>query len=218
MITAVTSFFQKIIGSLVGKNIWFHALAIILTYLLVVSGFDWFYFTHTQIPAIQSVAFVAVALGGLLPILLPPPLYIVGKIRKQNFLQVLSLALLQAAVIGSIISSAYKAFTGRIQPDRLNTVLDISHNFQFGFFNHGIFWGWPSSHTTIAFAMAVTLIYLFPKHKSVFYGALFYAFYIGLGISVNIHWFSEFVAGALIGTAIGISVGKSYSNIISKYQ
>ena len=147
--------------------------------------------------------------GGLLPIFLPPTLYILGFLGKRPILKITAVALFQAAAIGSFVSSFYKAFTGRVQPDLLNSAIDISQNFQFGFLKHGIFWGWPSSHTTIAFAMAITLIYVFPKNKIVSYGALLYAFYIGIGISANIHWFSEFIAGALIGTAIGITVGKS---------
>ena len=41
--------------------------------------------------------------------------------------------------------------------------------------------------------------------------ALTYAFYVGIGVSMTIHWFSDFVAGALIGTAIGIVVANSFS-------
>jgi len=37
-----------------------------------------------------------------------------------------------------------------------------------------------------------------------------YALYIGIGVSLSIHWFSEFVAGAIIGTVIGVTVGKFY--------
>ena len=58
--------------------------------------------------------------------------------------------------------------------------------------------------------MAFTTIFLYRGNKGVLLGALLYAFYIGIGVSLSIHWFSDFAAGALIGTAIGISVGKSY--------
>ena len=37
-----------------------------------------------------------------------------------------------------------------------------------------------------------------------------YALNIGLGVSMTIHWFSDFLAGAIIGTAIGTVVGKSF--------
>jgi hypothetical protein len=34
--------------------------------------------------------------------------------------------------------------------------------------------------------------------------------YIGVGVSMTIHWFSDFVAGAMMGTVIGRVVGRSY--------
>jgi hypothetical protein len=59
--------------------------------------------------------------------------------------------------------------------------------------------------------MAMTVWMLFPKNKIIRFTALVYALYIGIGVSVtSIHWFSEFVAGAIIGSVIGIAVGKSY--------
>jgi len=205
------SIYKITLNSFKQKKLIFHLVAIASTYLIVISGFDWFYFTHTQANLVQKILFPAIVLGGLVPIFLPPALYLWGKIKKKNLTKTVSLALFQAVVIGSFISSLYKAFTGRVQPNLLNTTVDISQNFQFGFLEHGIFWGWPSSHTTIAFAMAITLIFLFPKNKIILYCSILYAIYIGIGISVNIHWFSDFLAGGLIGSAIGISVGTFFS-------
>jgi membrane-associated phospholipid phosphatase len=158
----------------------------------------------------------AFMLGGLLPIILPIILFISGKLRKNSEKILAGLALGQAAILGSVISSIYKTFTGRIQPDFANPTLDISGDFNFGFLQHGIFWGWPSSHTTIAFAMAFTLITLYPKLKNLRYAALLYALYIGAAVSLSIHWFSEFIAGAIIGAVIGVVVGKSFREKIKK--
>jgi len=83
--------------------------------------------------------------------------------------------------------------------------------FKFGLLRGGVFWGWPSSHTTIAFAMAVTVFRLFPKQRWLGYLAISYASYIGFGVSTTIHWFSDFIAGALIGTVVGMTVGDSFS-------
>jgi membrane-associated phospholipid phosphatase len=58
--------------------------------------------------------------------------------------------------------------------------------------------------------MAFTLITLFPKNKMLKILAFIYALYIGIGVSMSIHWFSEFVAGALIGALIGITTGKLF--------
>jgi hypothetical protein len=35
--------------------------------------------------------------------------------------------------------------------------------------------------------------------------------YVGVGISMTIHWFSDFVAGTIIGSVIGDVVGKSFA-------
>ena len=147
---------------------------------------------------------------------LPLGLIVWGLMRKNKTREIVGWALLQATILGSLISSTYKAFTGRIQPNLSNTLIDSSHGFQIGFWEHGIFWGWPSSHTTIAFAMVMAFVTLFPGSRKVRVLAPAYAFYIGIGISTNIHWFSEFFAGAIIGTVIGVVVGKSFSLVLRK--
>lgn len=203
-------FAVNFVASISGRSLIFHGIAIGLTVALVLSGFDWWYFTAHQIPDVQMFLFPALFIGGLFPIIFPVAMYLTGKITGQKRIVHTAFAMAQAAILGSFISSIYKAFTGRIQPDFLNMTNDISHDFQFGFLRHGIFWGWPSSHTTIAFSMALTFIFLYRENKGVLFGALLYAFYIGIGVSLSIHWFSDFTAGALIGTAIGMTVGKSY--------
>jgi membrane-associated phospholipid phosphatase len=90
------------------------------------------------------------------------------------------------------------------------SLVDSSHGFQFGFLKGGVFWGWPSSHTTVAFAMAACLIALYPKNKMLVPLSALYALYVGFAVSVTIHWLSEFVAGAIIGSMIGMVVGRSF--------
>lgn len=208
-------FFLELISEFVevfrGKNLWWHLLAIFLTYLIVVSGFDWAYSVYTRGPLLRTLSMPALILGGLLPILAPIILILFGKLRRNEVYTKGGLVLAQAAILGSLISSLYKAFTGRIQPDVFSSV-DTSHGFNFGFLKHGIFWGWPSSHTTIAFAMSVALVYLYPK-RAVKILALLYAFYIGFAVSTGIHWFSEFISGAIIGSLIGVVVGKRITRV-----
>jgi membrane-associated phospholipid phosphatase len=133
----------------------------------------------------------------------------IGSIGRRTTLTLAAWAVGQAEFIGALVAAAYKAITGRVHPSH-GVGADISHIFQFGLLRGGVFWGWPSSHTTIAFAMAVTLSKLFPRQKWLGYVAITYALYIGLGVSMTIHWFSDFSAGAIIGTAIGAVVGKSF--------
>lgn len=190
-----------------------HLLAIAITFVVVVSGFDWYYFEITRSPVLHKWLFPAAIIGGLLPVLGPLGMLLIGKLQKNARLINAAWALGQAVMLGWIISSLYKSFTGRIPPEMIATSIeDVSRGFQFGFLRGGIFWGWPSSHTTIAFAMACTLVILCRHQKKVWIPALLYALYIGVGISTTIHWFSEFAAGMIIGSVIGIAVGTSFEH------
>ncbi len=115
----------------------------------------------------------------------------------------------QAGILGWFISSLYKAFTGRDYPPHV-LADDVSKVFHFGFWKAGIFWGWPSSHTTAAFAVSLAIIVYYAQNKSAKLWAWIYAFFIGIGVSISIHWFSDFLAGAIIGSVIGVVVGKSF--------
>ena len=208
----LSSIVKNIFKSFEGFNLVWHIIAIFFTIILVITNIDWFYFINTRSGVLMSIFFPAAILGGILPIIVPLYLIISGYFTKLKKDEMLGWAILQATIIGSVISSFYKMFTGRIQPDLQSVTNNISGNFEFGFLKHGIFWGWPSSHTTIAFAMVFTLIQMFPKNKFVKFISIFYALYIGIGVSFSIHWLSDCVAGAIIGTVIGIVAGRSYKN------
>ena len=154
--------------------------------------------------------FPAVLIGFYLPIFLPAILLLAGYVSRMCEMVQIGWALLQAELIGLLISSSYKAFTGRDHPLRIVTG-DNSQVFHFGFMRGGVFWGWPSSHTTIAFAMAFAIMTLTSKPRWLKMAAILYAFYVGLGVSMTIHWFSDFVAGAIIGAVIGVIVGRNFS-------
>jgi membrane-associated phospholipid phosphatase len=203
---------RNIIRCFKGYKLLWHVLAIALTYIIVTSDFDWHYYVSTREPLLRVFLFPAVGLGMILPVVVPLILLAVGAVRKNFKIKNTAFALGQAAILGLVISSAYKAVTGRIPPPHFSsgdTLVDTSHGFQFGFLRGGLFWGWPSSHTTVAFAMAAALWELYPQNRLIRYGAILYAFYVGISVSITIHWFSEFVAGAIIGSVIGLVVGKS---------
>jgi membrane-associated phospholipid phosphatase len=204
---------KNIIRCFKGYNLLWHLLAVALTYLIVTSDFDWYYFIATQKPILHYFLFPAIMLGGIVPIFAPLILLAIGMLRNNLKIKNTAFALGQAAILGLVISSFYKAFTGRIPPPHFfshSNLADISHGFQFGFLRGGMFWGWPSSHTAVAFAMAVAIWKSYPENKLVRYAAFTYALYVGIGVSISIHWFSDFVAGAIIGSVIGAVVGKSF--------
>ncbi len=175
------------------------------------SGFDWRYFLATRNAELRSWMFPAVIIGGLLPIYLPLALLVAGYIARNARTILTGWAIAQAELLGALVVVAYKAFTGRAHPTH-NAGADISQVFHFGWLRGGVFWGWPSSHTTIAFAMAMTVFTLCPKQRWLGVAAILYAFYIGVGVSMTIHWFSDFVAGAIVGSVIGTVVGKSFGS------
>lgn len=185
-------------------------MAIVLTFALVTSGFDWRYFQWTGSPQLRAWMFSAVYIGGLVPIVLPLTLFTLGLLPGGNRIRRTACAVTQAEIIGGIIAAGYKALTGRAHPAH-GVGEDLTHVFHFGFLRGGVFWGWPSSHTTIAFAMAFAVFVLAPKRKWIGFLAVAYAFYVGIGVSMTIHWFSDFVAGAIIGTVVGTVVGRSFS-------
>jgi membrane-associated phospholipid phosphatase len=193
---------RNLIGCFQGRRIVWHVIAILLTFILVTSGFDWRWFLATRNPALRSWMWPAVGLGALLPLVLPLYLLTAGFIIENARIKLTGWAIGQAELIGAFVSAAYKAFTGRAHPARV-VGDDLSHVFHFGFLRGGVFWGWPSSHTTIAFAMAVTVFTLCPKQR-------WLGLVASLGVSMTIHWFSDFVAGAIIGSVIGAVVAKGF--------
>ncbi|MEI7719879.1 MAG: phosphatase PAP2 family protein [bacterium] len=206
---------QTILDCFRDRNLLWHALAIALTYACVTSGFDWLYFEHTRSSLLFAATLPASILGFFVPIILPAALYLIGTLRKDARMQRAGTAVAQAGIIAWLVSSTYKAFTGRIQPyftpyySHLPTV-DISHQFHFGFWQHGIFWGWPSSHAAVACAGMVALLLLYAEKKFLCIILLLYIVYIAFAVSVSIHWFSDSLAGAIIGTTIGVAVAKSF--------
>jgi membrane-associated phospholipid phosphatase len=212
---------RNVIGIFSGRNLLWHAAAILLTIVIVTSGGDWAYYRCTRAEVLSSLALPALRLGMVMPVLGNLAILLAGVAARNRRLITTAWALVQSALLALLIASCYKAVTGRLHPPwhghlvstgaNPSDLVDSSHGFQLGFLRGGIFWGWPSGHTTTAFSMSLCLVMLYPRNKIVLVGALLYAFYIGLSVSVTIHWLSEFVAGALIGSVIGMTVGRSFS-------
>lgn len=195
----------------IGRNILWHAAAVLLTALFVFSGADWRFFEATRSSIFHPLIWTAGVGGFFAPVIIPTALYLWGEFRNRLDLKVMGAAAGQAAALAYLISITYKAFTGRVEPEFLTTlnVLDNSRDFNFGFLEYGIFWGWPSSHTAVAFAGAVAIVCL--SRNTVVRGfVLFYAIFIGTGAAIGFHWISDVLAGAIIGTLVGFVVAKSF--------
>ncbi len=206
---------KHFVGSFTYNDGLNHILAAGLSFGIVKSGIDWkvnrLAYNNRSV---ANAGLPSVTVGGTAPIIVPIGLLIYGKVEHDGDIQNTALALGQAAIISVVMSSAYKAFTGRRPPGILHGGSgdnnDYSGDFKFGFLNRGVYNGWPSSHTMNAFAMAATLSELYPNAAALKTIAYTYASFVGLGVSVNIHWFSDAVAGALIGYSIGKVVGADF--------
>ena len=204
----------------VPRNLVWHVVAIAVTYISIIFGFDWKYYqfssSHNVIFVIMSLA---TPLGFFVPVLLPLTLLLNG--WKNIKSRVVAYMIIQAELLACLVSSLYKFFTGRAHPQLIepnffdigtvvtNGTKNISQVFNFGFDRGGIVWGWPSTHTAVAFAMTLAVITLCAENKKMRW-VLVYAFYVGLGVSMSIHWFSDFLAGAILGGLIGIIVGRNF--------
>jgi membrane-associated phospholipid phosphatase len=148
-------------------------------------------------------------------------LYILGRSDRDRDLQITGLALGQAAMISWSISSFYKALAARKPPEHegeRTTNSDYSKDFRFGLFNRGVFNGWPSGHSMTAFAMAITLVELYPDHETLRYLSWTYAIVVAAGVSTNIHWLSDATSGALMGYSIGKTVGSSFKRLRGQHK
>ena len=226
MIRAVPELFYRLPRNFItifsGRNLLWHATAIVLTIVIVTSGGDWAYYVSTRAPLFFTLALPALWLGMFVPVMGSLAILAAGVATMNRRLVTTAWALGQSALVAYLVTSCYKAVTGRRPPPfhghagtpalNVAALTDVSHGFQFGFLRGGIFWGWPSGHTTVAFSMALCLSTLYPRRKLVVIPALLYAFYIGLGVSVTIHWLSEFVAGAFIGSVVGLTVGANFKS------
>jgi len=192
-------------------NLLWQFLAILLTFLSVTLGLDWQYYLFGQRLNITALLFPAVFLGFIVPVFLPLILLIWGAITKSGRILNTAFAITQAAALGWAVSALYKTLTGRPGPPMGSPgSIDISHIFNFGILKGGVFWGWPSSHATVAFAVSVCLVALFPDKKIIRILAIIYAAYVAIGVSMTIHWFSDAVAGIIFGSIVGFVVGKSF--------
>ncbi len=209
----IKNFFRK-------EKIFLVLFGFLLTYLLVITDFDWNYFLFFNDWNIRKWVFLGITVGGLVPILLPIIFFLMGILKKDTKLKIWAGLLGQSAFLGWFASSFIKAFTGRIQPNTQDLLTNISANFNFGFWEHGIFWGWPSSHTTVIFsvATAVTLVLLNKKRdlKNIIliFLVVAFAFYVGFSVSLFIHWFSDFVMGVILGFVVGREVGNKFKSIL----
>lgn len=139
-------------------------------------------------------------------------LYLIGRADGQRRIQALGLHSVESILLASALGTGIKLTAGRQRPyaDTANP-----YNFQLWRGLQGDkFRSFPSGHTTAAFAFASTLTresqFWWP-HATWYVGTVFYGGASLIGISRiynNMHWASDVMSGAAIGTIIGLKVVK----------
>ncbi len=125
-------------------------------------------------------------------------------------------AVLQASLLALCFTTTLKALTGRPGPDAgvIYENDDASRTWRFGFLRGGVFHGWPSGHMLANTAAVTSLLAFYPRSTwlKILGGA--YLGYLWIGVASHhgsaMHWFSDTVAGILMGYAIGSTVGHDF--------
>jgi membrane-associated phospholipid phosphatase len=148
-------------------------------------------------------------------------LYAYGKLGKDDRAVAASFAVLQSSLIAFLYNSLLKAITGRPNPDwqHHSDMKELSKTFRFGFMRGGIFWGWPSGHTSSTMAVVSSLTSFYADKTWLKIAGYSLVAYMMYGVTSlhrgGMHWFSDAVAAAFMSYAIGSTVGKYYR---SKFQ
>ncbi|MDR2943177.1 MAG: phosphatase PAP2 family protein [Treponema sp.] len=198
------------------------------TWAFIESGLDWKWnrlaYNNGWMPMIGGNANY---IGYAIPMITPVTLYLTGLFAKNEKLQITGLALTQSLMLTILIQTPLKIVTGRTWPgivdgwdSSLSKRNDRTDNYsgEFNWFKLDAIGGWPSGHTANAFSAAATIAQIYHNNVLLKVVAYTYASLLGLGMSVYDHWASDVIAGALIGFAVGTTVGKSYRNLVDKKE
>jgi len=139
-------------------------------------------------------------------------IYIVGRIDGQRRVQALGLHSLESILFADVLGGGIKLVAGRQRP-----FVDVKNPYSFQLwrgFRGDQYRSFPSGHTITSFAFAATVTretqFWWP-HAGFYVGTAFYGGAALVGLSRmynNQHWASDVMAGAAIGTIVGLKVVK----------
>jgi len=199
-----------------GYNLFYHASGVLTTYMLIQSGTDTGIHDYFVEKGYSAFFDPAVAMGYVMPVCLGAGLYLYGDLEKLKREKSAGSAVLQAGFISLAYTSILKAVSGRPNPDPYSYggIDDASRKFRFGFLKGGIHYGWPSGHLCTNTAIVSSLTTFYPENNYLKFGGICYLGYLFYGVIAHenntMHWFSDAVAGVIMGYAIGSTTGKNY--------
>ena len=138
--------------------------------------------------------------------------YVIGRLDGQRRVQALGLHSVESIVLADVLGGGIKLLAGRQRP-----FVDIKNPYSFQLwrgFTGEQYRSFPSGHTITAFAFASTVTretqFWWP-HSAWYIGSVFYGGAALVGASRiynNMHWASDVMGGAAIGTIVGLKVVK----------
>jgi membrane-associated phospholipid phosphatase len=222
-LTLFSGFGNNIINSFKGNNLYLHLAGVASTAILVTSNTDYyvekFFNEHEQY---GEIGFPIIRMSLYFPFIIGGSLYAYGKMAPDEEAVGASFAVLQSSVIAFMYNSLLKAITGRPHPDWRNSddMKGLSKTFRFGFMQGGIFWGWPSGHTSSTMVVVSALTNFYPEKTWLKIAGYGYVAYMMFAVSSlgrgGMHWFSDAVAAAFMAYAIGSTTGKFYRDKFRK--
>ncbi len=218
--TPIDALGTDILGAFSGTNLLFYGTAAATTGVMAFSGAD----QAIRVGVQRHMAFapygdVSVVAGYVVPVVSAPAIYVIGLAIHDPDTAGAGSAAVQALAITFVTTGLLQWGVGRVFP--LNggspTAPDIldhpeyAHEFRpFQTFA----WppgAWPSGHTSATISVAAALTAYYPGKLWIPAVGYPLALAIGFGmIDGDHHWASDIVAGALLGHAIGWSVGRAF--------
>lgn len=173
--------------------------------------------------ALAPLGHHAVWVGYVLPTVFAPSLYVIGVASGDRALAGAGAAALQALVLTTLTTASLKWVTGRPfplhggAPDAPDRLAHPAYAREFSFWpqTRGRGLSWPSGHTSAAISVAASLSAYYPKY--IWIPIASYSMTAGIAAGMLIgdhHWASDIVAGALIGQAVGWSVGRGFRRLV----
>jgi membrane-associated phospholipid phosphatase len=139
-------------------------------------------------------------------------LYLIGRADGQRRVQALGLHSVESILLAGALGTGIKIVAGRQRPSA-----DTANPYNFQLWR-GLkddkYRSFPSGHTTAAFAFASTLTresQFWRPHAVWYVGTVFYGGASLIGVSRiynNMHWASDVMSGAALGTIVGLKVVK----------
>lgn len=201
----------NLVDAFSGSNAMFYVGAIWGTGVLALSGADHEIhhelYRHVENTAWNETANIA---GYVVPLVTAPTIWMAGLASGNRTLTGAGSAAIQAFVVTLATTAALKVAVGRPFP-LLDGELDHpDHARTFSPLRNGV-GAWPSGHTSGTIAIAAALTAYAPDQRWI--PLVGYPLALGIGVGMmdrGSHWASDLVAGALIGHAIGYSIGRNF--------